>query len=266
MKRNPILLTLALPLVLAVLATAALLPSKAAASTTKSVTVDYVIALLDTGVGQADIVARIKEKNLAFRLAPGDVDRLRAAGAGKELVDAITNSAAVLENHESASPGEPARPQERGGSDTNGWGRPSRLGGKTDAGTEGDVAQPDAGAAPDSSSSIEGEADDNDEGIEEIPDDGSYADSYYYTPGYYGYSYYYGYPYPYYYYPSYYYPYGFYGYYSSPFFHHPHQFSQPIPRGGGSFHPVPRGGGGGVRSAPHGGGGGRPSPHGSHHH
>jgi len=255
MKRIPLLSTLPLPLVLAVLATVAFLPSKAVASTTKSVTVDYVIALLDTGVTQTDIVARIKEKNLAFRLAPGDVDRLRAAGAGQVLIDAITNRAAVLENQESASPGEPTRRQERGGADTNGWGRPSRL---------GNVSQPGEGAATAAPSATEGEVDENGEGIEEIPDDGYYADSYYSSPGYYGFSYYYGYPYPYYY-PSFYYPYGFYGYYSSPYYYHPHHFSRPIPRGGGSFHGVPRGGGG-VRSAPHGGGGGRPAPRGSHHH
>ena len=255
MKRIPLVPTLALPLVLAVLATVAFLPSKAVASPTKSVTVDYVIALLDTGVTQTDIVARIKEKNLAFRLAPGDVDRLRAAGAGQVLIDAITNRAAVLENQESASPGEPTRRQERGGADTNGWGRPSRL---------GNVSQPGEGAATAAPSATEGEVDENSEGIEEIPDDGYYADSYYSSPGYYGFSYYYGYPYPYYY-PSFYYPYGFYGYYSSPYYYHPHHFSRPIPRGGGSFHGVPRGGGG-VRSAPHGGGGGRPAPRGSHHH
>ena len=256
MKRIPLVPTLALPLVLAVLATVAFLPSKAVASPTKSVTVDYVIALLDTGVTQTDIVARIKEKNLAFRLAPGDVDRLRAAGAGQVLIDAITNRAAVLENQESASPGEPTRRQERGGADTNGWGRPSRL---------GNVSQPGEGAATAAPSATEGEVDENGEGIEEIPDDGYYADSYYSSPGYYGFSYYYGYPYPYYYYPSFYYPYGFYGYYSSPYYYHPHHFSRPIPRGGGSFHGAPRGGGG-VRSAPHGGGGGRPAPRGSHHH
>ena len=265
MKRIPLLPTLALPLVLAVLATVAIMPSHAAASTTKSVTVDYVIALLDTGVSQADIVARIKEKNLTFRLSPGDLDRLRAAGAGKDLIETITGGAAVLENQESASPGGPTPRQERGGADTNGWGRPSRLGGKTGANTEGEVPQSGEGAALAAPSATYEGVDENGEGIEEVPDDGGYADSYYSSPGYYGYSYYYGYPYPYYYYPSFYYPYGFYGYYSSPFFHHPHHFSRPMPRGGGSFHGAPRGGGGG-RPAPHGGGGGRPTPRGSHHH
>src|SRR5436309_15459789 len=104
MKRIPLVPTLALPLVLAVLATVAFLPSKAVASPTKSVTVDYVIALLDTGVTQTDIVARIKEKTLAFRLAPGDVDRLRAARAAQVLIDALPKRPPVPHNHESAPP------------------------------------------------------------------------------------------------------------------------------------------------------------------
>src|SRR5436309_12338480 len=113
MKRIPLLPTLALPLVLAVLATVAFLPSKAVASTTKSVTVDYVIALLDTGVTQTDIVARIKEKNLAFRLAPGDVNGLAAAGRARERLTASPNEPAFWRTRRARRPA--SRPRDRNG-------------------------------------------------------------------------------------------------------------------------------------------------------
>jgi hypothetical protein len=249
MKATPILPTLFL-LLFACVMTAAALPSRAATTAPKTVTVDYVIALLDSGISQADIVARIKEKNLAFRLAPGDIDRLRGAGAGEELIVQITGGTVILENREGAPSAEPARPKEQSGAGTNGWEHPSRLGGKQGT-TSGDQV---AGG-------------DDDEGIEETPYDGDDDYSYGSSYGYYGFSYSYGYPYPYYYYPSFYYPYYYpyrsYGYYSSPYFHHPHHSFRTQPRGQGSFRSAPRGGN--FRSAPQ-GGGHRSSPRGSQHH
>jgi hypothetical protein len=262
--RIVILPVLALTLLLAILLTAASQPSRAAASNTKSVTVDYAIALLDAGVDQADIVARIMEKNLTFRVAPGDIDRLRAAGAGKALINTVTREGVGLENSETAPSGITSPTQEQGGADTNGWGRPSRLGGKEGADSTSEDSRPGAGTATAAPSDSYDEGDTNGEGIEELPDGGYYAyPGYdYYYPGYYGY-FSYGYAYPYYYYPNYYYPYRSYGYYSSPYFRYPRHSFRTMPRGGGSFRGAPHGGG--VRPAPR-GGGHQSAPRGSHHH
>src|SRR5882672_5199765 len=81
--------TLSLPLLLVTFVTVAFLATTAASAATKPVTVDYVIGLLDAGVDQADIVARIQERDLTFRFAPGDIDRLRAAGASEDLIDEV---------------------------------------------------------------------------------------------------------------------------------------------------------------------------------
>jgi hypothetical protein len=268
MKRTLTLLlsSLILPLLLATVATLIFLPSRASAAGTKSVTVDYVIGLLDAGVAEDDVVTRIKENHLTFRVAPGDIDRLMAAGATGHLIDEIINAGVTLENREGAPSGDQPGGQNQGGTDTNGWGRPSRMG------TSGKVAPPAGG-------DYQGDG----QGIEEIPDGGSYAypgngyyyPSYYY-PSYFGFGLSYGYSYPYYYpyYSSYYYP-----YYNSYHCPTPYHYSnggggyRTAPRGGGgSFHTGPRGGGGmsaphgGGMSAPHGGGGHRPSPRGSGHH
>ena len=266
MKRTPILPTLFL-LLLATVLTAAALPSRAATPAPKSVTVDYVIALLDGGSSEADIVARIKEKKLTFRLVPGDIDRLRAAGAGRDLIGRITAGTVVLENSEGAPSAEPAPPKEQSGADTNGWGRPSRLGGEKGTNPGAGDSRAGEGAATAAPSSADRAADGDGEGIEEMPYAGDVTYPYGSSYDYYGFSYSYGYPYPYYYYPSYYYPYYYpyrsYGYYSSPYYHHPHYSYRTQPRGNGSFRSAPRGGS--FRSAPQ-GGGHRPSPRGSQHH
>lgn len=107
MKRIPPLLVPAvlLPFAIVLLAASLMLPARAsAAPQAKAVTVDYVIGLLDAGIGQQEILDRIKEKDLTFRLEPGDTDRLREAGAGEDLIAAVTGEAVDR------------------------WGRPSRLG------------------------------------------------------------------------------------------------------------------------------------------
>ena len=116
MKR---ILPLIVPSVL-VLALALLSGSASAAPGTQAriVSVDYVLALLDAGIEQREIIQRIVEKNLAFRLAPGDLDRLREAGGGKELIEVVT-----------------------GEQDTSRWEHPNRLGTG-----EGDYAAPSDGS------------------------------------------------------------------------------------------------------------------------
>jgi hypothetical protein len=249
----------------------------AAESTPKVVGVDYIIALMDAGIGQKDIVRRIEEKNLAFRLAPGDMDRLREAGAGKPLMDVVTAESAVLENHPGAYSGATTPPQGQGGTDASEWGRPSRLAGEEQPAPEGEDQQPEA--APPAGDQAQG----NGEGIQEVPygGNGGYGGGGYgaypgydYWSGYYGMTFSYGYPYPYYYSPyyyGYYYPYGAY-YHSGPCYTYPHySHGAYVPRGGayygggGYYGGAPHGGGGGGHYAPRGGGGGHAAPHGSHH-
>src|SRR2546422_8038284 len=79
-----VLSALALMLIVAAL----LLPGRLwAASSGQVVNVDYVIALLDAGVDQAKVIDRIEQKGLTFRLAPGDMARLRSAGAGDKVIE-----------------------------------------------------------------------------------------------------------------------------------------------------------------------------------
>jgi hypothetical protein len=252
MKRNPtvFLSSLILPLLVVAVVAAIFLPTRASAQGGKAVTVDYVIGLLDAGVSEDDIVARIEKNHLTFRVASGDIDRLMSAGATGHLVDAIISAGITLENREGA----PAQ----GGTDTNGWGRPSRMG------TQNETYPPSGEAAPPPS---DGHA----EGIEEMPDDGGYyypGTSYYY-PSYVSFGLSYGYPYyyPYYaYYPYYYYPAYHYGYHCNvPYYGHGGSGGgyRTVPRGsggGGSIHYGPRGGGG--MTMAHGGGGGMMMPHG----
>ncbi|OLC56152.1 MAG: hypothetical protein AUH92_00705 [Acidobacteria bacterium 13_1_40CM_4_69_4] len=239
----------------------ALLPARlSAASSDKVVNVDYVIGLLDAGVDQSKIVDRIEQKGLTFRIAPGDMSRLRAAGAEDKLIDAVIDHAAGLEGQGgtgSKAGQEQAPPQE-----TDQWGRPSRLG------NPGGTGSNEAPAAPGQEQATpppEGEdqqyeqsSDGNGQGIEEEPYGGSYG----YYPGYY--DFYYGYPYPYYS-P---YPYSAYFYYSYPYYHYypRHYFYGGSARGGGGVRTAPRGGrmaaphsSGGFHSAP------RSHPRGSHH-
>jgi hypothetical protein len=233
--------TLSLPLLLMTFVTLAVLATTTASAATKPVTVDYVIGLLDAGVDQADIQARIQERDLTFHFAPGDIDRLRAAGASEDLIDEVLGR--------NATTGGTGGRQDQGGKDANGWGRPNRMG-------NGAVTAPPAG----------GEAVYNGEGIEELPDDSDYSYSGYgYSyPGYSSYLFSYGYGYPYYYSP-YYYPYYSYGFYSSPFCHFGGHSFRTAPHGGGGWRSAPHGGGN-PRSSPRGGGNPRSSPRGSHHH
>ncbi len=245
----PALVLLALVLVVALLT----LPEStlAAAKDTTTLNVDYVIALLDSGVERAKIVERIESKGLTFRLAPGDVARLRAAGADDKVIDAVVDHAAVLE-----SQGQAPAPQ-----GTEGWGRPNRLGNSGGGGSGQEQTAPPA----DEEQQYTQQYGEDGQGIEEAPYGGSYG---YYYPGYYGgyYDYWYGYPYPYYYG----YPYGAYYYYSSPYYHsyYPRYYRYGFSgRGGGGVRTVPRGtrpmgaprSGGGSHSAP------RSAPRGSHH-
>jgi hypothetical protein len=117
MKRIlPLIVTAAVPPVAVVLVAAlALLSTRASAAPetqAKMVSVDYVLALMDAGIDQREIVRRIVEKNLTFRMEPGDIGRLREAGAGKELVDVVTAE-----------------------QDTSQWERPHRLGSAPSYGT-----------------------------------------------------------------------------------------------------------------------------------
>ena len=256
MKRNLLPLAASGAPLLAVLLAVALsivVPSNLSAATeskSRIVGVDYVLALMDAGIDQKEIVKRIEEKNLGFRIAPVDVDRLREAGAGKHLIEVVVGEGTSEENQE--------------GTDSSQWGRPNRLGGDQ----PGD-AQEGGGE------SYEG-TDNGDEGIQEEPYGGygAYPNYDYYWPGYYGFVYTYGYPYYYYpYYSYYYYPYRSHYYYGSYYYPYPRHYYRTAPRGsgwvtsaprGGGVHSAPPHGGGGSRTAPR-GGGGRPNPRGSHH-
>lgn len=86
MKRIlPVLVPAVLLIVALVLtASAFLLPAGVTAAPQKEpskkvVTVDYVIGLLDAGIDQKEIIDRIERGQLGFRIAPGDLDRLRDA-------------------------------------------------------------------------------------------------------------------------------------------------------------------------------------------
>jgi len=95
MKRTPPLsVTSILPLVaVAFVVALTLLPSPASAASDRPariVRVDYVLALMDAGVDQKEIIRRIVEKNLAFDLEPDDIGRLREAGCGDPLIEVMT--------------------------------------------------------------------------------------------------------------------------------------------------------------------------------
>src|SRR6266571_536740 len=113
-------------LALTLIAATLFLPGRlSAAATEQVVNVDYVIALLDAGVDQTKIVDRIEQKGLTFRLTPGDMARLRTAGASDKLIEAVVDRAAVLEGH--GGPGSKAGQEQPPAQDSDRWGRPSRL-------------------------------------------------------------------------------------------------------------------------------------------
>ena len=103
MKRIlPPFVAVVLVVALALLSTPA---SSAPQTQSKVVSVDYVLALMDAGIDQREIVRRIVEKNLTFHLETGDIDRLREAGADDALVEVVSTE-----------------------QDTSQWEHPSRLG------------------------------------------------------------------------------------------------------------------------------------------
>ena len=136
----------------------ALLSNRASAAPqtqSKVVSVDYVLALMDAGIDQKEIVRRIVEKNLTFHLQTGDIDRLREAGADDALVEVVSTE-----------------------QDTSQWEHPRRLDapeGITDG--EGDYAAPSYGGYAPGYSSFTF----------------SYGYPYYYYPSYAYYAPYYGY-------------------------------------------------------------------------
>ena len=232
-----------------------------AASNDKIVNVDYVIGLLDAGVDQSKIIDRIEQRGLTLRLAPGDMDRLRAAGADDKLIDSVIDHAAVLEG-QGGTPSKAGQEQPPA-QDTGRWGRPSRLGNSGGgAGSNDAPATPGREQTTPPPVSEEQQYQQSDEDGQGIIEEEPYGGSYAYYPGYY--DFYYGYPYPYYYYP---YPYSSYFYYSYPSYHYypRHYYHGGSVRGGGGIRTSPRGGhmgmprsGGGFHSAP------RSHPRGSH--
>jgi len=224
----------------------------AGAAQARTHTVDYVIGMLEAGVDQPTILARIHDARLTFQIAAGDLDRLRDAGAGDALVQAVKGAAAAPSDEKSAAPGASSRPQ--------------RLGqGAGEAGERLEATAPERESAPgEEMEPSDGSEAQQPEESEEAPH-GGYP---YYSPsedwGYDGYypPYYVYYGPPYYYYP--YYPYSFYYSFYSPYpFFHNRAFIGGRPGHGGSSigRTVPRGtprGG----SRPPSGGMSRPRPRG----
>ena len=85
MKHIPALVAVAI-----VLALPSARASAAPEPQSRIVSVDYVLALMDAGIDQKEIVRRIVEKDLAFRLEPDDLDRLREAGCGEALIEVVS--------------------------------------------------------------------------------------------------------------------------------------------------------------------------------
>src|SRR5262249_24468861 len=79
----------------------------------QTVSVAYVIGMLQAGMDQRAITQSLHGRAVAFRRAPGDIDRLRAAGAGDELVQAVAREGAVLDTPqaEGAPPGAASHPR-----------------------------------------------------------------------------------------------------------------------------------------------------------
>ena len=50
---------------------------------------DYLIGMLQAGMDQDAIIERVINEDLLFRLEKGDIDRLRDAGAGKDLIRVV---------------------------------------------------------------------------------------------------------------------------------------------------------------------------------
>ncbi len=78
-----------------------------AAAGARVVSVDYVIGMIEAGLDQTEIIDRIRDNDLTFRMSVQSLDRLRDAGAGDDLIEIVSERAA------------PARED---------WERPRRLG------------------------------------------------------------------------------------------------------------------------------------------
>ena len=237
----------------------------AAAAPPKPLSVDYVIGMLESGLDQKAIVGRIVDGKLTFRLSEGDLDRLRAAGAGEDLVKAVTREGVVLENRASSPAQAPAPRTEATGQEgaaskpgappPDGWSRPQRMGAQPAPEAEG----PRGGIT----TLEEGEEEEEQEGYDQGSGEDDwmtprYGMTYYapgYAPDYYPWAYWYGYYGPYasfYYYPHYYY----YPYWTTG---HPGTFFHGH---GGGFRGTPRGSPGG-HSGVRGGGAPRTAPRGA---
>ncbi len=235
--------------------------------------VDYVIGMLEAGVAQPTIIARIHDKNLTFRISEGDVDRLRAAGAGDELIRAVT-----------AAEGQPSADfQDRGGKGAEPSSRPRRIDREAQGSGEAQGTLEQQAPAEGDDESLQAAPSDDETGADQYQD-GRHGGYPYYRPGeddgYHGYYAYYGAPY----YPSYYdyYPFSFYySFYYPAYFYYPYGYYYPYRpyayfRGGRSTGHgpfvgpgVPRGssrgswsGSGGRPSAPRGGSAPHPHPRG----
>ncbi len=133
----------------------------ASAGSSKDLSVDYLIGMLESGMDQQEIVSRITENHLTFRLEEGDLERLRDAGAGEALARAVARD---------------------------GWSRPRRLDQPAPSSPQGDydVGPPSQG--------------EDDDWMTPRRGDYGYGPAYYPAPWFYGYVYYDPF-YPYYYYP-----------------------------------------------------------------
>jgi hypothetical protein len=66
---------------------------------------DYLIGMLEAGLDQDDIIERIINDDLMFHFEKGDIDRLREAGAGPDLLRVVTRREVVEdEDYGSAAP------------------------------------------------------------------------------------------------------------------------------------------------------------------
>jgi len=236
----------------------------AAAAPPRPLSVDYVIGMLESGLNQKTIVARITDNSLTFRLSEGDLDRLRAAGAGEDLVKAVTREGVLLENRESVPAQAPAPREGAAGPKPaamepvapapDGWSRPQRMSTPPAPESEG---PPAAVTSPEPGEEERQEGDDQGSGEDDWMTP-RYGMTYYapgYAPDYYPWTYWYGYYGPYasfYYYPH---------YYSLPYWSpgHPGAF---LHGHGGGFRGSPRGSPGG-HSGVRGGGAPRTAPRGT---
>jgi hypothetical protein len=228
------------------LTTPALAASAPAAAEARAHSVDYVIGMLEAGMDQRAILARIHDEHLTFRLAEGDLDRLRDAGAGDELIDAVSGRPAA-DKGTSGQPVAPSRPQRLVTPETRGQAPqavPPATAGAPPVGSRPDAGESDQGS-PDQPAEESGAGPGEEEGQSEQYEapHGGYP---YYVPGYdYGY-YAYGYPGvydwpPYYYYSPFYNPYYYSYYFGYPYYYPRHRFFGGGWRGGSIGRTTPRG-------------------------